>query len=35
MEAIQFNRYSYIELGNLWQVFYQTFNSAQNLNVNI
>ena len=29
MEAIKFNGHLYIELNNIWQAPYQTFNSAQ------
>ena len=28
IEALQYNRYPYIELEDLWQALYQTFNST-------
>jgi len=34
-EAIQFNRYPYIKLGDFWQALHQTFNSAQNQHINL
>ena len=33
-EALQYNGQSYIELNDLWQALYQTFNLAQNNQVN-
>lgn len=35
IETIQFNEYPYIELNNLWHTLHQTFNSAQNQNINV
>jgi len=34
-EALQYIKHSYTELEDLWQVLYQTFNSAQNHQVNL
>ena len=35
MEAIHFNSQPCIELDDLWQALYQSFNSAHNCQVNI
>ena len=35
IKAIQFNSWPYIELDNLWEALYKSFNSTQNYQVNI
>jgi len=35
MKAIKFNWYPYNELDDLWQVLYQSYNTAQNRPINI
>jgi len=34
-EVIQFNKWPYIKLDDLWETLYNSFNSAQNCQVNI
>jgi len=35
IEALQFNRCLYIKLEDLWQALHQTFNSAQDCQINV
>ena len=35
IEGINFNRHSYNKLNNLWQAFYQSYNTAQDRLINL
>ena len=35
IEALQYNRYPYIDLDDLWQALHQTFNLVQNYQINL
>ena len=35
IKALQYTGYPYIEINDLWQVLHQTFNAAQNYQINM